>query len=178
MLAELSGIDVHERRGAAARLRSICDAAEETTGALLRAVRENYITPVDRTDLYSLADAMRNTTYRLDAMGFALSSSAFAELPVGTLEMLGLLSNQGDHTLRMTGRLRGKLDQWEYIDEMNHLHRSAIELQQRVSDAVPASRQGLSYLAAAMQLGSSFMDASRSFKETGKIVATIAIKES
>src|SRR5699024_11921918 len=45
VLAELSGIEVSRRREVADRLREIGDRADEDMGAMLRALRENYITP-------------------------------------------------------------------------------------------------------------------------------------
>lgn len=44
VLAELSGIEISERRDVADRLREIGDRADEDMGAMLRALRENYIT--------------------------------------------------------------------------------------------------------------------------------------
>ncbi|WAL39948.1 DUF47 domain-containing protein [Brevibacterium sp. BRM-1] len=178
VLAELSGIPVEDRRAAARRMQSICDDADADSGAVVRALRENYLTPFDRRDIYVLADTLRTTCHRLDSVGFALTSPAFEELPVGVLEMLALLSNQADHTLRMTQRLSAKLDQWEYVETMNTLHSRAVKLQQRVTDAVPAARLGLTHLAAAMQLSEAFMAASQGFTSVGRVVAEIAVRES
>lgn len=178
VLAELSGIPVDQRRDAVARMESICDAADDTVGSIVRIMRENYLTPLDREDMYALADSLRETCYRLNAMGFAMSSSAFDELPPGLLEMLALLSTESDQTLRMTKRLRPKTDQWEYVVTIDQLHRRAVSLQQKVSDAVPAARRGLLYLAAATQVSESFIATSMSFKDVERVVARIALKES
>jgi len=178
VLAELSGIPADARRDAARRMDTICDDADADAGAVVRALRESYLTPFDRRDIYVLADTMRQTCHRLDSVGFALTSPAFTELPVGAIEMLALLSNQADHTLRMTQRLSTKLDQWEYVEMVNSLHNRAVKLQQRVSDAVPASRMGLTYMSAASQLARSFDGASQGFVSIGRIVAEIAVRES
>lgn len=178
VLAELSGIPAEDRREAAGRMQSICDDADATAGALLRQLRENYLTPFDRGDLYLLSDTMRATCHRLDAVGFAMSSSAFDELPAGVLEMLGLLSTQADQTLRMAQRLHSKPDQWEYVATIDTLCQRAVSTQQQVSDAVPASRRGLTHLAATMQLSSAFVLASESFREISRSVGLIAVKES
>ncbi|WP_101653228.1 DUF47 domain-containing protein [Brevibacterium ihuae] len=178
VLAELSGIPVDERRAAARRMQEICDSADESAGAVLRRLRENYVTPLDRQDLFLLSDTLRETCHALDAVGFAMTSSAFDELPVGALEMLALLSTQADQTLRMTQRLRGKTDHWEYVESIDRLVHRAVGLQQKVSDAVPASRRGLTYATAVMQLSTAFVHASRSFKEISRVIATIAVKES
>lgn len=178
VLAELSGIPVDERRTAAGRMQEICDAADASAGAVLRRLRENYVTPLDRDDLYLLSDSLRVTCHALDAVGFAMTSSAFDDLPVGVLEMLALLSTQADQTLRMTQRLRGKTDQWEYVESIDTLDHRAVGLQQQVSDAVPASRRGLTYAMAAIQLSDAFLQASRSFKDIARVIGTIAVKES
>ena len=47
-----------------------------------------------------------------------------------------------------------------------------------MSDAVPNSKRGLTYMAAVSQLGQAFVRAAYGFTELGKVVAAIAIKES
>ncbi|WP_349829638.1 DUF47 domain-containing protein [Brevibacterium litoralis] len=178
VLAELSGIPAEDRREASHRMDSLCDRADEAVAAIVRVMRENFITPLDREDIYALADALREVCYRQAALGFAMSSSAFRELPPGLLEMLALSSTQVDQTTRMVGRLSGKPDQWEYVVTVDQLHRRAVALQQKVSDAVPASRQGLVFLAAALQVSQSFVEISQAFKGVGHVVARIALKES
>jgi uncharacterized protein Yka (UPF0111/DUF47 family) len=178
VLAELSGIPAAERRQAVKRMHSISDRADESAGAMLRLLRENYLPPLDRRELYALSDTIRDVNHRLDAVGFAMTSSAFDDLPVGVLEMLSLLSQQADQTIRMAQRLGAKVDQWDYVDRMNSLHNRAIALQQQVSDAVPAARLGLTYLAAAMSLSNAFIQASSGCKAIARVVAEIAIRES
>ncbi|WP_240518498.1 DUF47 domain-containing protein [Brevibacterium aurantiacum] len=178
VLAELSGIEVSERRQVADRLREIGVQADEDMGAVLRALRENYITPFDRNDLYLLGHHMRDICHLLHGAGFVLASEAFDQLPSGVLETLAVLSNQTDHTSRMVTRLPGKLDQWDYVDSINRLTYQVEALQWRMSDAVPNSKRGLTYMAAVSQLGQAFVRAAYGFTELGKVVAAIAIKES
>ncbi|RBP65654.1 hypothetical protein DFO66_104239 [Brevibacterium sanguinis] len=178
VLAELSGIEVSERREVASRLHEISGSADDDMGAVLRALRENYITPFDRGDLYLLGHHMRDICHRLHGVGFVLASEAFDELPSGVLETLAVLSNQTDHTSRMITRLPGRLDQWDYVDAINRLTYQVETLQWRMADAVPNSKRGLTYMAAVSQLGQSFVRASQGFTELGKVVASIAIKES
>ena len=178
VLAELSGIEVSERRQVADRLREIGDQADEDMGAVLRALRENYITPFDRNDLYLLGHHMRDICHLLHGAGFVLASEAFEELPSGVLETLAALSNQTDHTSRMITRLPSRLDQWDYVDAINRLTYQVEALQWRMSDAVPNSKRGLTYMTAVSQLGQAFVRAAYGFTELGKVVASIAIKES
>lgn len=178
VLAELSGIPVGQRRDALGRMQDITDNADAHAGAVKRALRENYLTRFDRRYIYRLSDSMRSVAHRLDAVGFAMTSSAFDEFPVGVLEMLALLSNQSDHTLRMTQRLRAKPDQWEFVDTLDTLHLRAMKLQQQVTDVVPAARVGITYLAAATALGAAFIRASDAYKTVGMVVADIALGES
>lgn len=178
ILAELSGIPMEERRAAAARLAEVSDAADAAESAVLRALRENYATPVDRDSLYRLASSLCEATHRLESVGFALSSSAFEEFPVGVLEMLALLSNATDQTHSMLKRLPAKPDQWQYVESMSRLFHRAETLHLQVSDAVPAAKKGLAYLAAATLLGQMFYEAARSFTSIGTVVAEIAVRES
>lgn len=178
VLAELSGVEAEERRDVSERLREIGDGADDDMGAMLRALRENYITPFDRNDLYLLGHHMRDICHRLHGVGFVLASSAFDELPSGVLETLAVLSNQTDHTARMISRLPSKLDQWDYVDTINRLTYQVETLQWRMSDAVPNSKRGLTYMAAVSQLGQAFVNAAHGFTELGKVAAAIAIKES
>lgn len=178
ILAELSGIPVEERREAAGRLAAVSDDADAAESAVLRALRENYATPVDRDALYRLTSALCETTHRLQSVGFALSSSAFEEFPVGVLEFLALLSNATDQTHSMLRRLPGKPDQWQYVESMSRLFHRAEALHLQVSDAVPAAKRGLAYLAAATLLGQMFYETARSFASIGTVVAEIAVRES
>lgn len=178
VLAELSGIELTERRQVADRLREIGDHADADMGAVLRALRENYITPFDRYDLYLLCHHMRDICHRLHGVGYVLASEAFDPLPSGVLETLAVLSNQTDYTARMVSKLPGKVDQWDYVDTINRLTHQVETLQWRMSDAVPNSKRGLTYMAAVSQLGQAFVRAAHSFTELGKVVASIAIKES
>ncbi|GAA0035482.1 DUF47 domain-containing protein [Brevibacterium metallidurans] len=178
VLAELSGVDVGQRREVADKLREIGDRADEDMGAVLRALRENYITPFDRYDLYLLCHHMREICHRLHGVGYVLASEAFDTLPSGVLETLAVLSNQTDHTSRMVTKLPGKVDQWDFVDSINRLTHQVETLQWRMSDAVPNAKRGLTYMAAVSQLGQAFVRAAHGFTELGKAVASIAIKES
>lgn len=178
VLAELSGIDASHRREAQAQLEIIAGNADDHFDALTRALRESYLTPIDRALLYRLAAAMRDCCYELRSVGFALTSSAFEELPAGALEMLALLSNYADNTKRMTQRLPAKFDQWEYTASVHTLSKRALALRQQLSDTVPASRKGSVYLSAAIQLSLTFRDTCDAFQEVGRIVAEIALTES
>lgn len=178
VLAELSGIESNDRRAAVSRMENAGDTADDIVHAVAQALRENYVTPFDRQDIFVLADAMRDATHKLEQVGFAMASSAFDELPAGALEMLALIGNQADRTTRMTQRLQGKVDQWEYVDQVVRMGYHAGRLQQRMTDAVPAAKRGLTYLSAVTQLGASFAGAARGFRDVGMAVATIAVKES
>jgi hypothetical protein len=114
----------------------------------------------------------------LEAVGFALSSSAFDEFPVGVHEFLAVLSNASDQTHTMLQRLPAKPDQWQYVESMSRLFHRAEMLHLQVSDAVPAARRGLVHLAAATLLGQMFYEAARSFAGMGAAVAEIAVRES
>ena len=178
ILAELTGIPMEERRDAVSRLTEVTDAADAAESAVLRALRENYATPVDRDSLYRLASTLREAVHRLEAVGFALSSSAFDEFPVGVHEFLAVLSNASDQTHTMLQRLPAKPDQWQYVESMSRLFHRAEMLHLQVSDAVPAARRGLVHLAAATLLGQMFYEAARSFAGMGAAVAEIAVRES
>ena len=78
VLAELSGIDAPHRREAQAQLEIIAGNADDHFDALTRALRESYLTPIDRALLYRLAAAMRDCCYELRSVGFALTSSALS----------------------------------------------------------------------------------------------------
>ncbi|MBD8020965.1 DUF47 family protein [Brevibacterium gallinarum] len=178
VLAELSGIPADARQQAGARMEELTDQADAALGSITRQLRENYITPLDRGDIFALADRLREVCYQLESISFAMTSQVFDELPAGVLEMLAVLSNQSDQTLRMTRRLQGHYDQWDYVETMDRLHLRAISLSQSIADAVPLSRRGLTYTAASMQLAFAFTQASASFKDIGRIAAAIALKES
>lgn len=178
VLAELSGIESNDRRAAVTRMETAGDEADDIVHSVAQALRENFVTPFDRQDIFALADAMRDATHKLEQVGFAMASSAFDDLPAGALEMLALIGNQADRTTRMTQRLQGKVDQWEYVDQVVRMSYHAGRLQQRMTDAVPAAKGGLTYLSAVTQLGASFAGAARGFRDVGLAVATIAVKES
>ena len=178
VLAELSGIEAAQRRAAQTRLEVIAGGADDLFDSLTRALRESYLTPIDRTLLYRLAAHMRDCCYELRSVGFALTSSAFDELPAGALEMLALLSNYADNTKRMAQRLPSKLDQWEYTASVHTLSKRALALRQQLSATVPASRRGPVYLSAAIQLSMAFKDTCEAFQNVGRTVAEIALTES
>ena len=159
-------------------MQVICDAADADAGAVLRALRENYLTPFDRRDMFVLADTIRQTCHSLDSVGYTMSSGAFSDLPDGVIEMLAILSDEADHTVRMTRRLSRKLDQWDYVDSINSLHNRAVKLQHRITDAKPASRMGLTHMSATLQLGSALVSASEKFTQIGRVIAEIAVRES
>lgn len=178
VLAELSGIDSEDRLDAVSGMEAAGDAADEICHTIAQALRENFVTPFDREDIFTLADAMRDATHKLEEVGFAMASSAFDDLPVGALEMLAVISNQADRTTRMAQRLRGQADQWEYVDQVIRMSYQAVRLQQRMTGAVPSAKRGLTYVSAATRLGASFAGAARGFRDVGLAVATIAVKES
>src|SRR5699024_114832 len=108
-------------------------------------------------DLYLLSHHMRDICHRLHGVGFVLASEAFEPLPSGVPETLAVLSNQTDHTSRMITRLPSKLDQWDFVDAINRLTYQVETLQWRMTDAVPNSKRGLTYMAAVTQLGQAFV---------------------
>ncbi|MCI2266801.1 DUF47 domain-containing protein [Sediminivirga luteola] len=182
-LAELSGVPAEDRRDLLESLQDLCDAADESTHLVARQLRENYVTPLDREDIYLLADGLRDITHRLADIGVAMVHTRFDDLPPGAEELLGILSAQVEATTRMTSRLHVQLDQWEYADTVRALAYRARTVALRMNrpralgrQTAPGSQVERAF--AHYQLGEQFSHAAAAFAQVALVIGRIAAKES
>ncbi|WGW12493.1 hypothetical protein LWF01_01630 [Saxibacter everestensis] len=177
VLAEMSGIEPEERRAARGQMDKVCNEVDEATHAVLRALRESYVTPVDRQDVFELADAVQAACHSLEAVAYAMGNDALRDLPAGAVEMLAVLDRQAELTVGMTRRLRSMRELWEFHDEITRQAKQARILHQRIG-RILTTKKRLSEYAAGDQLAGSMLEATKAFRQIGVAVGRIVVKES
>lgn len=180
VLAEMSGAAADERDAILDRIRAICTDADESMHGVLRELRENYITPLPREDLFDLAEALRHACRIMRSVAFALAAEALDEPPAGTAQYLQLIGSQSELTARMTGRLAAVRDLWEYHDEISRLTlRGAGLYENIVSSARPGPGGSVGPAASAtLALAEALARADDAFRGVASVVGRIAVKES
>ncbi|GAB3563133.1 hypothetical protein [Spelaeicoccus albus] len=180
VLAEMSGAAVDERDTILERVAGICTEADESMHGVLRALRENYITPLPREDIFELGEGLRHACRVMRSVAFALSADALEEPPAGTAQYLQLIGSQAELTVRMTTRLAAMRDLWEYHDEVSRLTLRGHGLYENI---VAAARPGLGEAAgpievATLALAEALGRADDAFRGIARVVGRIAVKES
>lgn len=177
ILAEQAGADPEDRAGLQERIDELCEASDESCHLVARQLRENYVTPLDREDLFDLAQALREITHRLSGVALAIAQIDTQRLPSGVDELLAVLSNQSDQTRQMTGSLSSQPAQWEYADAVISLaHRASTVRVRMVRPSALDKKVGraMGTHVVAVQLGL----AAEGFAAVGRICSRIAAKES
>lgn len=180
VLAEMSGAATDDRDAILTRITDICTGADESVHAVLRALRENYITPLPREDIFELAEALRHACRSMRSVAFALSAGALEEPPAGTAQFLQLIGSQAELTVGMTARLAAMRDLWEFHDEISRLTLRGQRLYENIVTAAMPGVGGHAGAAdtATLALADALNRAGDSFRSIALVVGRIAVKES
>src|SRR5665811_959563 len=131
-LTRLLGVENSEREAAAARMRDIEHAADESTHAIMRKVNSSFITPFDREDIYGLASHLDDCMDLMEAAADLIVLYRIGDLPDGIAAQVEVLVRMAELTAEAMPRLRSMHDLSEYWIEINRLENQADQIYRKL----------------------------------------------
>jgi predicted phosphate transport protein (TIGR00153 family) len=177
-LTNLLGVDRSERETAAARMRDIEHAADESTHAIMRKVNSSFITPFDREDIYGLASHLDDCMDLMEAAADLIVLYRIGDLPDGIAAQVEILVRMAELTAETMPRLRSMHDLAEYWIEINRLENQADQIYRRLLAEVFNDGQNAISVLKLKEVIDKLEAAADAFETVAHTVESIAVKES
>ena len=177
-LTNLLGVDRSERETAAARMRDIEHAADESTHAIMRKVNSSFITPFDREDIYGLASHLDDCMDLMEAAADLIVLYRIGDLPDGIAAQVEILVRMAELTAETMPRLRSMHDLAEYWIEINRLENQADQIYRRLLAEVFNDGQDAITVLKLKEVIDELEAAADAFETVANMVESIAVKES
>ena len=177
-LTNLLGVDRSERETAAARMRDIEHAADESTHAIMRKVNSSFITPFDREDIYGLASHLDDCMDLMEAAADLIVLYRIGDLPDGIAAQVQILVRMAELTAETMPRLRSMHDLAEYWIEINRLENQADQIYRRLLAEVFNDGQDAINVLKLKEVIDELEAAADAFETVANTVESIAVKES
>ena len=172
------GVDRSERETAAARMRDIEHAADESTHAIMRKVNSSFITPFDREDIYGLASHLDDCMDLMEAAADLIVLYRIGDLPDGIAAQVEILVRMAELTAETMPRLRSMHDLAEYWIEINRLENQADQIYRRLLAEVFNDGQNAISVLKLKEVIDKLEAAADAFETVAHTVESIAVKES
>jgi len=177
-LTRLLGVEHSEREAAAARMRDIEHAADESTHAIMRKVNSSFITPFDREDIYGLASHLDDCMDLMEAAADLIVLYRIGDLPDGIAAQVEVLVRMAELTAEAMPRLRSMHDLEEYWIEINRLENQADQIYRRlVAELFNDGKDAIAVLKL-KEVVDELEAAADAFETVANTVESIAVKES
>jgi len=177
-LTRLLGVEHSEREAAAARMRDIEHAADESTHAIMRKVNSSFITPFDREDIYGLASQLDDCMDLMEAAADLIVLYRIGDLPDGIAAQVEVLVRMAELTAEAMPRLRSMHDLEEYWIEINRLENQADQIYRRlVAELFNDGKDAIAVLKL-KEVVDELEAAADAFETVANTVESIAVKES
>jgi uncharacterized protein Yka (UPF0111/DUF47 family) len=92
------------------RMHEIEHEADRVAAEVYEALNRTFVTPIDRSDIYSLASTLEATVDDIFATALQLNVHAMDDLPAGSCELTALIRQAGEAIEAAVGDLRGLKD--------------------------------------------------------------------
>ena len=177
-LTRLLGVEHSEREAAAARMRDIEHAADESTHAIMRKVNTSFITPFDREDIYGLASNLDDCMDLMEAAADLIVLYRIGDLPDGIAAQVEVLVRMAELTAEAMPRLRSMHDLEEYWIEINRLENQADQIYRRLVAELFNDGQDAIAVLKLKEVIDELEAAADAFETVAHTVEGIAVKES
>jgi predicted phosphate transport protein (TIGR00153 family) len=177
-LTRLLGVEHSEREAAAARMRDIEHAADESTHAIMRKVNSSFITPFDREDIYGLASHLDDCMDLMEAAADLIVLYRIGDLPDGIAAQVEVLVRMAELTAEAMPRLRSMHDLEEYWIEINRLENQADQIYRRLLAELFNDGKDAIDVLKLKEVVDELEAAADAFETVANTVESIAVKES
>ena len=177
-LTRLLGVEHSEREAAAARMRDIEHAADESTHAIMRKVNSSFITPFDREDIYGLASNLDDCMDMMEAAADLIVLYRIGDLPDGIAAQVEVLVQMAELTAEAMPRLRSMRDLAEYWIEINRLENQADQIYRRLLAELFNNGEDAITVLKLKEVVDELEAAADAFETVAHTVESIAVKES
>jgi predicted phosphate transport protein (TIGR00153 family) len=177
-LTRLLGVEHSEREAAAARMRDIEHAADESTHAIMRKVNSSFITPFDREDIYGLASHLDDCMDLMEAAADLIVLYRIGDLPDGIAAQVEVLVRMSELTAEAMPRLRSMHDLSEYWIEINRLENQADQIYRKLLAELFNDGQDAITVLKLKEVVDELEAAADAFETVANTVESIAVKES
>jgi predicted phosphate transport protein (TIGR00153 family) len=177
MLAQVIAAPV-ERRGELAKQVSDCEhAGDELTHTILRRLNATFVTPFDRSDIYSLASHLDDVMDLVEEAADALVLYAIGDLPRQTTALVDVLVKGSERTAAAMGRLRDLGGLEEYWIEINELENSADRIYRSLKAELFSGKYDALEVLKLQAVIDRLEDAADALEHVANTVETISVKE-
>ena len=177
-LTRLLGVEHSEREAAAARMRDIEHAADESTHAIMRKVNSSFITPFDREDIYGLASHLDDCMDLMEAAADLIVLYRIGDLPDGIAAQVEVLVRMAELTAEAMPRLRSMHDLEEYWIEINRLENQADQIYRKLLAELFNNGKDAIIVLKLKEVIDELEAAADAFETVAHTVEGIAVKES
>jgi len=177
-LTRLLGVEHSEREAAAARMRDLEHAADESTHAIMRKVNSSFITPFDREDIYGLASHLDDCMDLMEAAADLIVLYRIGDLPDGTSAQVEVLTRMAELTAEAMPRLRSMRDLSEYWIEINRLENQADHIYRQLLAELFNDGADAIMVLKLKEVTDELEAAADAFETVANQVESIAVKES
>jgi predicted phosphate transport protein (TIGR00153 family) len=177
-LTRLLGVEHSEREAAAARMRDIEHAADESTHAIMRKVNSSFITPFDREDIYGLASHLDDCMDLMEAAADLIVLYRIGDLPDGIAAQVEVLVRMAELTAEAMPRLRSMHDLEEYWIEINRLENQADQIYRKLLAELFNNGKDAIIVLKLKEVIDELEAAADAFETVANTVESIAVKES
>jgi len=177
-LTRLLGVEHSEREAAAARMRDIEHAADESTHAIMRKVNSSFITPFDREDIYGLASHLDDCMDLMEAAADLIVLYRIGDLPDGIAAQVEVLVRMAELTAEAMPRLRSMHDLEEYWIEINRLENQADQIYRKLLAELFNNGKDAIAVLKLKEVVDELEAAADAFETVANTVESIAVKES
>ena len=177
-LTKLLGVEHSEREAAAARMRDIEHAADDSTHAIMRKVNSSFITPFDREDIYGLASNLDDCMDLMEAAADLIVLYRIGDLPDGIAAQVEVLVRMAELTAEAMPRLRSMHDLAEYWIEINRLENQADQIYRRLLAELFNDGKDAIAVLKLKEVVDELEAAADAFETVANTVESIAVKES
>jgi len=177
-LTKLLGVEHSGREAAAARMRDLEHAADESTHAIMRKVNSSFITPFDREDIYGLASHLDDCMDLMEAAADLIVLYRIGDLPDGIAAQVEVLVRMAELTAEAMPRLRSMHDLSEYWIEINRLENQADQIYRKLLAELFNNGTDAITVLKLKEVVDELEAAADAFETVANTVESIAVKES
>lgn len=177
LLAEILG-DSDHRDGIADRMRDAEHAADETTHHIVRKVNSTFVTPLDREDIYALANGLDDVMDHMDEAVDLFFLYGVEKLPKEFAEQIEVIQRCAELTAQSMPQLRGMRDLDDYWIEINRLENTGDKSYRRLVAKLFDGRHEALEVLKLKDIAAALEAAINGFEKVANTVEQIAVKES
>ncbi len=177
LLAEVLDDDA-DRAAIAARLDAAESEADEITHSIVNKVNQTFVTPIDREDIYRLAQLLDDVMDYMDEAADLILLYDVGELPKEFAKQVAVLQRCSELTLEAMPRLHTRKDLSDYWMEISRLESSGDKQYRRILAKLFDGSYEPLHVMKLKDIISAMESAIDAFEHVAKTIEQIVVKES